>query len=167
MPVGSIIIGTHIIQLNVLNQEILDAASKSAEQSSQSNVYYKSEFSDGTWYDITTASSIDDISKKQNNAVANSTIDKLKLTHWTKADGVTIEFSTGRRIGIQDIDNISDPNNIPELEELKTEKGLQQGMYDNEKDDDKKDSIGYVVSNISSLFSLIESKELDDIRKYE
>ncbi|MBP3198320.1 MAG: hypothetical protein J6N21_15125, partial [Butyrivibrio sp.] len=45
-------IGTYIIHKDALNDQIYDKAKNSASESGQSDIYYKSEISDGQWFNI-------------------------------------------------------------------------------------------------------------------
>ena len=46
---ATLIIGTHLIYLGSMNDQIYEIAMKSAEESNQYNRYYKSEIGGGTW----------------------------------------------------------------------------------------------------------------------
>ena len=45
-------IGTYIVHKDALNDQIYEKARDSAAESGQSEVYYKSEISDGQWFNI-------------------------------------------------------------------------------------------------------------------
>lgn len=163
IPQGSIIIGSHIIQLSALNNENLDVALKSAETYSQKSIYYKSEFSKGLWYDITNASNIGDITNNQSNVVSEATINNLTLTHWTKGDGVTIELSSGKKVSIHNLNILTDPNNMPELDELKQEKDIQKSTYENTNDDDEEYNARNKYNSINKLFILINTGDVSEL----
>lgn len=156
IPQGSIIIGTHIIDLQALNDENLDAALKSAEKKQQNKVYYKSELANGVWYDVTNANSIEDITVSSGKAVSNDIIDQLPLTHWTKKDGTTIEFATGRIVSMDEISALTDPNNMEELEEINRERNLQKQKLVRNKYDT---ALGRRCSSMDRLFGTIEGVE--------
>jgi hypothetical protein len=61
---STLAIGTHLIHLSALTDQLYDIAQKSADESGQNLIYYKSELADGTWFDITAASSLKDITKE-------------------------------------------------------------------------------------------------------
>ena len=58
---ATLIIGTHLIYLGSMNDQIYETAMKSAEEANQYNRYYKSEIAGGIWYDITEAGTLADI----------------------------------------------------------------------------------------------------------
>lgn len=114
----TLIIGTHMIYLHSLNEEIYKIAVQSAADSGQYKRYYKSEIAGGLWMDITDASSINDISA--GGTVADlEEIRNLYLTHHTKSDGITYNLQTKQHICIFDIVYVYDLENMPELEALK------------------------------------------------
>ncbi len=119
IPNSSLIIGTHIIHLAGLNTELLSIALQSAQDSQQEELYYKSEFSDGTWYNISSASEFVEIST-QGKPVNNSVIDALTLAYWTKEDGKTYELEKGTQVDIHKIYDPSKLSTLPELAELNT-----------------------------------------------
>ena len=51
-------IGTHLIHLQALTDELYEKAVQSQSDSEQGEVYYKSELADGTWYNISDASGL-------------------------------------------------------------------------------------------------------------
>jgi hypothetical protein len=134
IPDGTLIIGTHLIALEALQQENLDIALRSVDDMRtredgivQDQVYYKSDLNQGIWYDITNAERINDISLSTNYAVSNEVIDKLILTHWTKSDGITIELATGKQLSLQEIYDMTETSNMPEVALLAIEKDVQEG----------------------------------------
>lgn len=144
IPTGTLIVGTHLIHIKGLNNEILKIAKSSAQDSSQNNMYYRSEFAGGTWFDITSASGLIDISTEGKPA-ANNVIDALVLTHWTREDGKTVELATGQ---IVDIHKIVDPRNLsvlPELVELKTRKEMLIKGQQNNDNTNKLNSVSSII----------------------
>ena len=111
---STLAIGTHLIHLSALTDELYEIASDSAEESGQGEIYYKSELSGGTWFNITTASSLEDITTG-GTPVQDSVIAELFFTHHTKSDGVTYDLRTGQPVNPYDI---VDPYDIESLEEL-------------------------------------------------
>ncbi|WP_341878095.1 stalk domain-containing protein [Defluviitalea saccharophila] len=176
IPNGSLIIGTHIISLKALNQSLLDIALKSGESEGQKDVYYKSEFANGTWYKITNADGIGDIISTSDKAVSEVEIDNLILTHWTKDDGKTIDLETGQTVNPSDIDSIRDPHNMEELKELvMEEESVIELLKQDDDDEDReaknrfiKNSLGTILKEISTndfntqdnLLKLLENYEI-------
>lgn len=142
---GSLIIGTHIIFLKAVNEELLAAAKKSAADKSQGKRYYKSEFADGKWFDITNAKDFSDISDLK-KPVDDSEIDALTLTHWTGPDGVTIDLLKDAVVFIN-VDP-QNPLSFPELEEIKKYKTIAANT-------EKSADSGNICNSIDRILSQI------------
>ena len=144
---STIIIGTHLIYIGSMSDSIFDVAQKSAEQSSQYNMYYKSELANGAWFDITDASSLDDITTS-GVPVSDEVIEKLNMTHHTKADGITYDLVTGKTVSIFDIYSPYELEGLEELNPLKLQ-------YDNiEANDEKTDTDKRNIQLIRDFYSL-------------
>jgi hypothetical protein len=115
---STLIIGTHLIYIHSLSDELYEIAQDSASASGQESIYYKSELAGGLWFDITDATSISDISS-QGTIVSNDEIAALDVTHHTKSDGITYDLRTNQAVCIFDIYNVYDLENMEELEPLK------------------------------------------------
>lgn len=115
---STLAIGTHLIYLHSLNEEIYAIALDSASASGQSRRYYKSELAGGMWLDISDAGSIEDITSA-GKIVDESEIRGLYFTHHTKSDGITYSFETNAPVCIFDISDVYDLEYMPELEALK------------------------------------------------
>ncbi len=115
---ATLIIGTHLIYLGSMNDQIYEAAMKSAEESNQYNRYYKSEIAGGTWYDITEAGALADITTA-GIVVEDRVIEALFMTHHTKSDGITYDLTNKSAIGIFDINDPYDLSKMDELEPIK------------------------------------------------
>ena len=109
---STLLIGTHLIHLSALNDSIYEVAQASAEESGQNNIYYKSELADGAWFDITTASSLADITTG-GTPVTTDSLTSLYLTRHTKSDGKTYDLRTGEEVSLQDI---NDPYDLEGLD---------------------------------------------------
>lgn len=120
---STLIIGTHLIHLSSLNDEIYDAAMESASQSGQSQIYYKSELANGGWYDITEASSLSAITG-EGVRVEDAEIEALYMTHHTRSDGITYDLRTNGAVSIFDIYPTYKLENMTELEPLKMQYDL-------------------------------------------
>ncbi|MBQ2799868.1 MAG: hypothetical protein IJF03_00590 [Lachnospiraceae bacterium] len=114
---STMIVGTHLIHISALNDELYDMAAKSAERSGQQEIYYKSELAGGKWYNITSASSISDITE-EGEAVSDSKIEELLLTHHTKSDGITYDLKKNIAVCIYDIFAPYELESLEELEPL-------------------------------------------------
>lgn len=115
---STLIIGTHLIYIHSLNDEIYNIALDSASASGQNRVYYKSELADGLWFDITDAGSLSDITTSGTIAEADE-IAALFLTHHTKSDGITYDLTSNEAVCIFNIFNVYELESMPELEPLK------------------------------------------------
>lgn len=122
---STLLIGTHLIHLSALNDAIYEVAQASAEESGQENIYYKSELADGAWFDITTASSLADITTG-GTPVTTDSLTGLYLTHHTKSDGKTYDLRTGEQVSLQDINDPYDLEGLDELFPLKNQYDLMQ-----------------------------------------
>ena len=175
-PEKTIIIGTYAIVLDVVNEELLELALQSAEMNMQNEVYFKSDINSGIWYNITNSDNISDISESTANIVKNQEIDKLYLTHYTNASGVTISFLTNRQVYVSDIDTPQVPTNIVELDELENELKIQQALYDSVKDApedetekeedkrlDKKAIYSQKINSLKEVLKTIEHKEIEKL----
>jgi len=169
IPTGTLIIGTHLIHIKALNSELLDIAKKSAQSSQQEAVYYKSEFANGTWFDISNASGFSDIATA-GKPVQNSVIDSLVLTHWTKEDGKTIDLTTGAVVNIHDINDPSDLSTLTELAELKTRRELLIETLKNQDTNENRQKLGSIERIILTRFRSNElnaiDQKLDAMEKY-
>lgn len=123
---STLLIGTHLIYLGALDDRIYEIALKSAQESGQSNIYYKSELAEGAWYEISSAYSIADITAK-GRPVAEQEIEKLWLTHHTKSDGVTYDLRSKEAVNTYDIYPVYELETMKELEPVKN----QYDVYDN------------------------------------
>lgn len=115
---STLAIGTHLIHLSALTDAIYTIASDSAGESGQNRIYYKSELGEGAWFDITTATSLADITTA-GTPVTDETIEALFFTHHTKSDKITYDLRTGQAVNIFDIQDPYDLENLEELSPLK------------------------------------------------
>ena len=111
---STLAIGTHLIHLSALTDSIYEIAEKSAEESGQNQIYYKSELGGDTWFNISSATSLADITTS-GAPVTDEEIEALYFTHHTKSDKITYDLRTGEAVNIFDI---RDPYDLESLEEL-------------------------------------------------
>ncbi len=122
---STLIIGTHLIYLHSMTDDIYDVAVQSASDSNQDKRYYKSELAGGVWYDITDATSLENIST--NGVIVNQDeIKALYMTHHTKKDGITYALADGRAVNIFNTYNVYDLEKMPELKSLKSQYDLMK-----------------------------------------
>ncbi len=111
---STLAIGTHLIHLSALTDSIYEIAEKSAEDSGQDQIYYKSELGGDVWFNISTASSLADITTA-GSPVTEEEIEALYFEYHTRSDKVTYDLRTGQPVNIFDI---QDPYDLQALEEL-------------------------------------------------
>lgn len=112
---SSLIIGSYIIHLNGLTDDVFHMAKESANEFSQANMYYKSELADGKWFDVTSASSLTDIIS-EGTPVEREVIEQLDFTHKVSATGQVTDLRYGYSVSAFDV---NPPYSLWDLEELK------------------------------------------------
>ncbi len=132
---ATLLIGTHLIHLSAMNDEIYRIAADSASQSGQDLQYYKSELAEGMWFDISNAFSLKDITK-EGTPVEDEVINGLFLTHHTKSDGITYDLRTGQPICMFDLSDPYDLEHLSELEPLKLQYDILAGKQDKDETDE-------------------------------
>lgn len=146
---ATLLVGTHLIHISVINNQIYEVAEISQSDTGQSNLYYKSEIGDGQWYEISNASALADISNK-GTPVSDSEILALGLTNETRSDAITYDLASGNPICPY---NTTDPYDIKDLTETM---GLQK-VYDYDRElidnDSETDSILYEFQAIEYFFN--------------
>jgi hypothetical protein len=133
---GTLIIGTHLIYMGALTEDLYETALDSAGESAQDRIYYKSELDSGAWCDITEANSLAAISSSYTDqtgmsaisAVDDSVIAALFLSFHTKSDGITYDLRTNSAVNIFDVNNPYDLEHMPELQPLKMQYDLYKEM---------------------------------------
>ncbi len=133
---STLIIGTYLINLNGLTDQVYDLAKDSAENFNQTEMYYKSELAGGQWFDISSASSIADITTS-GTPVDNSVIEALGFTHSVDENGIITDLRTGSTVSAYSIPDPYDLENLPELEPIKIQLStLQAKSSKTDTDDD-------------------------------
>ena len=131
---STLIIGTHLIHISAMSDSLYAVAQKSADESAQYNMYYKSELADGTWYDITNAFSLDDITTG-GVPVESKVIEDLNITHHTKSDGITYDLVGEEVVPVCDIYSPYDLEGLEELNPLMLQyKNLEENEDKSETD---------------------------------
>jgi hypothetical protein len=120
---STLAIGTHLIHLSALTDQIYDIAQKSADESGQNLIYYKSELAEGTWFDITAASTLKDITK-EGKPVADRVVEALFFQFHTKSDGITYDLRSESPVNIYDIEDPYDLRRLDEMLPLKNQYDL-------------------------------------------
>ncbi len=137
IPVKSLIVGTYIIDFKAVSPAHVETAQKTVANSGQDQIYYRSELTTGgIWFNITNGSGVGDIIESSENAVKNSDIDLLPLTHWIKNDGIVYELGTGNAKLFSTLNPISDPLTYDAMQPLGTERDKQGKILENLDDED-------------------------------
>lgn len=132
---ATLIIGSHLIHISALTDALYQTALESANEFNQSQIYYKSELAGGTWFEISEATSIGDITS-EGTPVSKSVIENLEFTHQTGANGITVDLRTGSEVSVFDINSPYDLRTMEELEPLRLQyQILQEKTNKNESDE--------------------------------
>ncbi|MBQ8969784.1 MAG: hypothetical protein IJ073_00505, partial [Lachnospiraceae bacterium] len=107
-------VGTWLINLNGMTDELYEKAVASGSEAGQTNVYYKSELAGGSWFDITGATGLADI-KDSGQAVSFDEIGGLYVKYYADKSGIVTDLKTGEVINPFDIPSAYDLKEIPEL----------------------------------------------------
>lgn len=157
--VSSLIVGTHIMYLGAVTDELYATAAESAKKVGMYEVYYKSELADGSWYEISGAEGLADISTS-GKIVTADVIENLNLQYYTKEDGITYDLRTGGAVNVFDIDNPYDLGSNSDMEDIKTQYDMLSGKEEKTKSDEY--YIGLIDDFFSEELDNSETKELDD-----
>ena len=144
---STLIIGSYLININGLTDQIYELATDSASNFNQNNMYYKSELAGGKWFDISDATQIADITT-EGTPVDTSEIEALGFTHSVSADGTITDLRTGQTVCPF---NIPDPYNLSNLPELDPIKLQYQGLQGKES---KSDSDETNIDMLAVFFAL-------------
>lgn len=143
---ATLAVGTHLIHLSAVTDEIYRAAVESAEQSGQDRRYYKSELGDGAWYDITEAAGIQSITG-QGQPVEDRVIQDLFFRYHTRPDGITYDLLKKTPVNIFDEQNPYELWELPELEPLR-----QQSIMLHERNGENKSDLSVFREKIITKF---------------
>ncbi len=111
---GVLFMGTYLINITAMTDELYEKAQQSASDSNQTSIYYKSELADGAWFDVTDAETLTDIMNGA-EAVPESELADLYVQYYVGADGTVTDVLEGDEINPFDI---PDPYNLSKLKEL-------------------------------------------------
>lgn len=151
---ATLYIGTYLIYVQALTDELYEKALESASDSNQMNVYYKSELASGTWIDITDASGLMELSG-QGTVVEETELAELWVTCHTGSDGITRDVRDGHTINIFSEPSPYDLYNLKELEPLKIQ-------YSNVFSADSAGVDRYYFKKLRDFFSLDMSNEITE-----
>lgn len=156
---ATLLVGTHLIHISAVNDEIYEIAADSAAESNQQRRYYKSELADGSWFDITDADSLKSITS-EGEPVEDEVIEGLFLTHHTRSDGVTYDLRTNQAVCMFDILNPYDLAAMKELEALKIPYDMLADKE--EKSEDEEENEGK-VREFFQMGGTLKGSETDEL----
>ena len=153
--VSALIVGTHIMYLGAVTDELYATAAESAKKVGMYEIYYKSELADGSWYEISGAEGLADISTS-GKTVTVDVIENLNLQYYTKEDGITYDLRTGGAVNVFDIDNPYDLSSNSDMEDIKT----QYDMLNDKADDDMREQLMSVMGELDDQRRSIVGNQL-------
>lgn len=156
---STLIIGTHLIHISAMTDEIYNMAMETAEASNQMDMYYKSELGNGAWYRISEASGLSDITlpdKKTEDEV----IRELYIRYHTKSDGITYDLLNNQAVCVFDTVNPYDIAGLKELDAVNTQ--LEQLQSKNNKSDADKENIENIEEVLAKGEELQNTNEEND-----
>lgn len=157
-------IGTYIIHKDALTDVLYQKAVDSGSEAGQSTIFYKSELSDGQWFETgNIANGVLGISM-DGSPVSVDTINPLYVTYYAGADGI---LKNARTLAAINPFDIPDPYDLPTLQELEairnqytsstSETEITQEKYlknKNSSDQGKLRSDVYYYQLLSTFFAL-------------
>ena len=140
LPVGTVLIGRYILCLQTMTVELYEAAKKSAEDSDQRQIFYKSEFASGAWIDITNSDELSAITTATKSAVVDTVVKPIIDTalFWAKEDGTVTDLLSGNPVVLSNTKDYNDVSKLSEMDGILTRKDMLAEMPD-ESDDDSTD----------------------------
>ena len=143
---GTLFIGTYLIHMTAMTDELYEKAQESAEDSGQYNIYYKSELANGEWFDISSAEGLADITDAA-EPVETAELDDLWVTFYVGADGIAHSAKNSEAVCIFDQPSPYDLYRLPELEALRNQ-------YDNTYTSETEGADRYFYDQLRDFFGL-------------
>ena len=143
---GTLFIGTYLIHMTAMTDELYEKAQESAEDSGQYNIYYKSELANGEWFDISSAEGLTDITDAA-EPVETAELDDLWVTFYVGADGIAHSAKNSEAVCIFDQPSPYDLYRLPELEALRNQ-------YDNTYTSETEGANRYFYDQLRDFFGL-------------
>ena len=143
---GTLFIGTYLIHMTAMTDELYEKAQESAEDSGQYNIYYKSELANGEWFDISSAEGLTDITDAA-EPVETAELDDLWVTFYVGADGIAHSAKKSEAVCIFDQPSPYDLYRLPELEALRNQ-------YDNTYTSETEGADRYFYDQLKDFFEL-------------
>ena len=149
---ATLFIGTYLIHVRALTDELYEKAQESASDSNQMNVYYKSELAGGAWVDITDAGGLSDLAG-EGRVVEEAELFPLWVTCYTGSDGITRDARDDHVVNIFSEPSPYDLYNMTELEPIRIQ-------YSNAFSSDSKGVDRYYYEKLRDFFSLDLQNEI-------
>ena len=111
-------IGSYLIHIDAMNDELYEKAMATQEKFSQFDIYYKNEMQNGEWFDITSGDGIASLGSSGVKADAEK-MNPLYITYVVGSDGALVNAKTGEKEGLYDKPNPYDLSKLPEFENVK------------------------------------------------
>lgn len=143
---GTLFIGTYLIHMTAMTDELYEKAQESAEDSGQYNIYYKSELANGEWFDISSAEGLADITDAA-EPVETAELADLWVTFYVGADGISHSAKNSEAVCIFDQPSPYDLYRLPELEALRNQ-------YDNTYTSETEGADRYFYDQLRDFFGL-------------
>lgn len=143
---GTLFIGTYLIHMTAMTDELYEKAQESAEDSGQYNIYYKSELANGEWFDISSAEGLADITDAA-EPVETAELADLWVTFYVGADGISHSAKNSEAVCIFDQPSPYDLYRLPELEALRNQ-------YDNTYTSETEGADRYFYDQLKDFFEL-------------
>lgn len=143
---GTLFIGTYLIHMTAMTDELYEKAQESAEDSGQYNIYYKSELANGEWFDISSAEGLADITDAA-EPVETAELADLWVTFYVGADGISHSAKNSEAVCIFDQPSPYDLYRLPELEALRNQ-------YDNTYTSETEGADRYFYDQLKDFFGL-------------
>ena len=143
---GTLFVGTYLIHMTAMTDELYEKAQESAEDSGQYNIYYKSELANGEWFDISSAEGLADITDAA-EPVETAELDDLWVTFYVGADGIAHSAKNSESVCIFDQPSPYDLYRLPELEALRNQ-------YDNTYTSETEGADRYFYDQLKDFFGL-------------
>ncbi|MCR4892617.1 MAG: hypothetical protein K5989_10620, partial [Lachnospiraceae bacterium] len=110
-------IGTYLINMKAMTDELYQKAQQSATDSNQTQMYYKSELAGGSWFDVTNAEGLADISGG-GEIIEESQLADLYVQYYVDSTGAMTDVMTGSTINPFSTPDPYDLRKLPELQGL-------------------------------------------------
>ena len=143
---GTLFIGTYLIHMSAMTDELYEKAQESAQDSGQYNIYYKSELANGEWFDISSAEGLADITDAA-EPVETVELADLWVTFYVGADGIARSAKNSEAVCIFDQPSPYDLYRLSELEALRNQ-------YDNTYTSETEGANRYFYDQLRDFFGL-------------